>query len=107
MTRNTDAVCPTCGSEALDITVSDYPMCVCGTRMQWLPKAGQGSVIQDSIEGGVMIAHGICNDDGTPKRYDSRAAIRRACEAKGLQNHVERGVVDKKTYDRCTQKGSY
>jgi len=107
MIRHTDAVCPLCGQESLNIMVADYPNCTCGTKMVWLPKRGDGIVVQDSIEGGVMIAHGICNDDGTPKRYDSRAEIRRACEAKGLVNHVERGVVDKKTYDRCTQKGSY
>jgi len=107
MIRHTDAVCPTCGTEALNIMVAEYPTCVCGTQMEWLPKRGQGVHIQDSIEGGVLIHHGLCNDDGSPKRYYSRSEIRKAAEARGLVNHVERGVVDKNTYDRCTQKGSY
>lgn len=41
-------------------------------------------VWQDSIEGGLEIAHGLCNEDGTPKTYYSRSEIRRACEVKGL-----------------------
>ncbi len=38
----------------------------------------------DSIPGGVMIAHGICNPDGTPKRFNSRSEIAQACAGKGL-----------------------
>lgn len=41
-------------------------------------------VWMDSIPGGLMIEHGLCHDDGTPKRYDSRSEIRRACAVKGL-----------------------
>ncbi len=38
----------------------------------------------DSIPGGVMIAHGICNEDGSPKRYDSRSEIAQACAVKNV-----------------------
>jgi hypothetical protein len=38
----------------------------------------------DDIPGGVEIAHGLCNADGSPRRFDSRSAIRAACLAKGL-----------------------
>lgn len=41
-------------------------------------------VWQDSIEGGIDIAHGLCHEDGTPKRYYSRTEIKRACDAKGV-----------------------
>jgi hypothetical protein len=41
-------------------------------------------VWQDSIEGGIEIAHGLCHADGTPRRFDSRTAIREAARAKGL-----------------------
>ena len=102
MVRRTDAVCPTCGTEFLDIDVAEYPTCGCGTQTVWLPKAGTGAVDQDSIEGGVMIAHGICNPDGSPKRYDSKSEIRKALKAAGLENHVVRGQESKRQYDRMT-----
>lgn len=38
----------------------------------------------DDIPGGIEIAHGICHEDGTPKRYYSKTAIREACQAKGV-----------------------
>ncbi len=102
MVRRTDAVCPECGREALDIDVAEYPVCSCGIQMEWLPKRGCGDTLQDTIEGGVMIAHGICNPDGSPKRYDSRAEIARACKAHGLENYVVRGNESKRQYDRMT-----
>ena len=39
---------------------------------------------QDTIEGGIAIAHGICNEDGTPKTYYSRSEIRQACAVKEM-----------------------
>ena len=38
----------------------------------------------DDIPGGLEIAHGICNADGTPRRYYSRSEIKAACEVKGI-----------------------
>ncbi len=102
MVRRTDAVCPSCGADQLNIDVAEYPVCACGTQTVWLPKPGAGAVNQDTIEGGVMIAHGICNPDGTPKRYDSRADIARACKAAGLENYVVRGNESKRQYDKMT-----
>jgi hypothetical protein len=32
----------------------------------------------------VMIRHGICNEDGSPRRFDSKSDIRRAAKEKGL-----------------------
>ncbi len=42
------------------------------------------AVWQDSIEGGIEIAHGLCNDDGTPRRYYSKSEMREAARVKGL-----------------------
>jgi hypothetical protein len=42
------------------------------------------AVWQDTIEGGVLMTNGICNEDGTPKRYYSHSEIREACKAKGV-----------------------
>jgi hypothetical protein len=41
-------------------------------------------VIDDSIPGGILIHHGICNDDGTPKRYYSKSEIHRAAFEKNV-----------------------
>lgn len=38
----------------------------------------------DDIPGGIEIAHGICHEDGTPRRYYSHSAIREACRVKGV-----------------------
>lgn len=46
------------------------------------PKSRAPAVIDDSIPGGILIKNGICNDDGTPKRYYSHTEIRQALEAK-------------------------
>lgn len=35
-------------------------------------------IATDGIPGGLLIKHGICNEDGTPKRYDSKSEIKRA-----------------------------
>jgi hypothetical protein len=44
----------------------------------------------DDIPGGLEISHGLCNPDGTPRRYDSRSAIRAEAERRGL---IEWGQV--------------
>jgi hypothetical protein len=63
------------------IEIGDWPFCPHGK--------GVNSIIPDDIPGGVDIRHGICNDDGTPKRYYSKSEIAKAAKAKGYVNHVE------------------
>lgn len=48
------------------------------------PRPRHIAIWQDTIEGGIEIAHGLCNADGTPRRYDSRSAIRDEAKARGL-----------------------
>lgn len=38
----------------------------------------------DSIPGGVLIAHGLCNPDGSPRRYDSQSEINLECQKRNL-----------------------
>lgn len=52
--------------------------------------------VSDSIRGGIDIRHGLCNDDGSPKRFYSKSEIKREAAQKGLSwgplEHVgERG----------------
>jgi hypothetical protein len=41
-------------------------------------------VIGDEIPGGLLIHHGLCNEDGTPKRYYSKTDIHKAAYEKNL-----------------------
>lgn len=48
------------------------------------PIGQAASVIPDDIPGGLDIYHGLCNADGSPRRYYSRSEIRREAERRGL-----------------------
>lgn len=75
--------CPACHMQGL-------------TRVH-LPNAC-GGVKDDSIPGGFWAKNGICNADGTPKRYDSWSDVRKAEQATGWVNrvrHVGRPGSDK------------
>lgn len=68
------------------------PICGCGKTMdeQGNVLLGQApGVIGDSIPGGILIRHGICNDDGTPRRYDSMTEIRREAARRGYTLYGE------------------
>lgn len=42
-------------------------------------------VVPDDIPGGVLIEHGLCDDNGDPVRYYSHSEIDRACAVKGMR----------------------
>lgn len=91
MRRLIDTICPQCKRETVDVWLVDqeYPTCECGGVTERLWRAsGSAGVIGDDIPGGIWIKHGICNPDGTPKRYDSKTDIRKAEKATGWSNHV-------------------
>lgn len=51
--------------------------------------SGTPAVIDDSIPGGVLIKHGLCNEDGTPRRYYSHTEMRLEAKRRGMFNRVE------------------
>lgn len=63
------------------IKKGDWPFCPHGP--------GSSNVITDDIPGGIEIKHGICHEDGSPRRYYSKSEMTKAAKAKGLVNHVE------------------
>lgn len=71
-------ICDRCGAELL---IGDYPFCK-GNARDHVP--ARQVVIQDSIEGGLSIAHGLCNANGTPRTYYARSEIRQEAQARGL-----------------------
>jgi hypothetical protein len=68
------------------------PSCpACGGAQQRLEPLGEQkapTVIGDEID--VTIPHGLCYDDGTPRRFRSRSELKAAERAKGLRL-LERG----------------
>lgn len=51
----------------------------------WLTRGP--NVISDECD--VVVKHGICNEDGTPRRYRFKSEMRAEAKRRGLVNHVE------------------
>jgi hypothetical protein len=85
-------ICPDCNGP---LNFGDFPFCRGdATKHQPMPMP---AVHGDDIPGGILIPHGICHDDGTPKRYDSKSEINKALRAKGW---VREGETPKPRNDR-------
>jgi len=94
-----DARCRVCGVTEEDVLQRDggtmRPCSKCGGELERLHlsdtlggKGRTGTVHQDSIEGGILIRHGLCWPDGTPRRWDSKQAMREEADRRGLTNYV-------------------
>lgn len=81
-----------CSTEIIDcfepITPPDVTCPKCGkpTERAWIGKPA--AVVQDSIEGGIWIRHGLCNEDGSPRKYYSKSEIAAEAKRRGLINVV-------------------
>lgn len=89
-----DAQCVECGKLREDFLVRGNgviaPCEGCGGAMERIVRQGvAGAVRPDEIPGGVWMKHGICNPDGTPKRYDRWSDVRAAAKAAGYENMVQ------------------
>lgn len=69
--------CEKCGHE---MQVGEYPFCPHGR--------GTGVVVGDDIPGGVLIEHGLCNEDGSPRRYYTKSEMKAEADRRGLRNVV-------------------
>jgi hypothetical protein len=81
--------CEKCNKQ---IAIGEYPYCPHGF--------GANSVTADDIPGGIEIRHGLCNSDGTPRRYYSKSEIDREAKKRGLVNRVEHIPVPGSGSDR-------
>jgi hypothetical protein len=70
--------CPTCGHE---LQIGDFPFCK-GSTVDHANDGGGGPA-RDDIPGGILIEHAICHPDGTPRRFDSKSAIREEARRRG------------------------
>ncbi len=101
-----DAQCPDCGHTKIDVFVQhltdELPWCeMCAVladeapdfvvprlRRVFLP-TGVAAVVGDDIPGGVLIHNGLCNADGTPRRYYSKTEMLREAHKRNMTNYVE------------------
>ena len=84
-----DLVCES-GHEQVDVflKLGERPPCPeCGGSTSTLWR-NASHVIGDEIPGGVLIEHGICNEDGTPRRYYSKSEMAKEAARRGLVNRV-------------------
>lgn len=49
----------------------------------------------DSIPGGLVIEHGLCHPDGTPRTYYAQSEIDRECAVRGLTRWTDLYTEDK------------
>ena len=86
-----DVKCNKCDKEWVRYaTVANraLPCETCGESIELLFKAAN-SVIGDDIPGGILIKHGLCNEDGSPRKYYSKSEIAAEAKRRGLVNMVK------------------
>ena len=63
------------------------PSCGAATERVWFSVGRAPTVIGDECD--VWIKHGICEENGEPRHFTSKAEIARVAKEKGLRNRVE------------------
>src|SRR6478609_2628135 len=104
-----DFRCTLCNRTELDVFQHTYAPFTCTARIPYVPESdcdpSEGThpcggsmervllpgsppnVIGDECD--VEAKHGICNPDGSPRRYRSKSEMAREAKKRGLVNHVE------------------
>ena len=85
-----DLICKN-GHEQRDkyLKMGEKPPCPeCGepTDTLWDSPA---NVVGDDIPGGMWVYHGLCNEDGTPRKYYSKSEMDKEAAKRGLTRIVE------------------
>lgn len=99
-------VCENCKLDVMSIVIHDKALwcwsCHNGTKLG----IGGAAPAVHGDECDVWINHGICNDDGSPKRYRSKAEIKQAAYEKGLfQGYDTPKVNHRLMEERAKAKG--
>lgn len=78
-------MCENCKQPALNVVIHGTQLWCWPCHNATKGEVGEApGVIPDQIPGGVEIKHGICNEDGTPRKFYSKSEMRRAAFQKGL-----------------------
>ena len=89
-----DAMCPGCGDVHVDVWVDTanltLPWChACRVPLiRHRQSAIASAVHADSFRGGYWVEHGLCNADGSRRRYDSRSEMATEARRRGLVSTV-------------------
>ena len=78
--------CEKCSKEVTFLVVHDTQLWCspCHNEVKYAHVMGTSAyVIGDDIPGGIEIKHGICNEDGTPRRYYTKSSIKEAAYNQG------------------------
>lgn len=80
--------------EQIDVLLKlgERPPCpVCGgaTETLWSNPTTASNIIGDEIPGGMWVRHGICNPDGTPRKYYTKSEMAAEAKKRGLVNHTD------------------
>ncbi len=81
--------CAPCGAQskqfAWDHQLVSLQCAQCGELLEldYDTKGESAGVVGDEIPGGLEIRHGLCNPDGSPRKYYSKTDIKRAANERG------------------------
>ncbi len=85
-----DRHCLKCGATKIDLLepmATSDPVCACGGQLERvLMPTNRDNIIGDECD--VTMKHGLCNPDGSPRRFTSKSDMKREAEKRGLVNHV-------------------
>jgi hypothetical protein len=87
--RPVTTACSACGTVSKDyrwLHERDAWVCACGGSLTEVEDQANRAtaVIGDEVD--YTFHHGLCNEDGTPRRYTSRTQIRQECIKRGWRN---------------------
>lgn len=85
-----DLACQQCGAQRIDVlqaVEAEQPLCECGAHFTraWLTKPS--NVIGDECD--VWVSNALCHADGSPRRFTSKAEMKRVAAEKGWTNYVQ------------------
>lgn len=79
--------CETVLEDCYEPSTAPEVRCTCGALTERVWRAA--AVIPDDIPGGIFVKNGICWPDGSPRRYDSKSAMKKEADRLGLVNRVQ------------------
>jgi hypothetical protein len=85
-----DVRCNGCEEIQMDkyVDLDLVPPHSCGGKWERVILNHAAAAHGDDIPGGIEIRHGLCNPDGSPRRYYSKSEMAREAAKRGMTNYV-------------------